>query len=148
MGWTITLSCWVPRLPDERQVLLCCCTERREWKGFFWASCSVCSSPCTRFPWQGRVSHGFISDKLKEDKLAAFPFLFSFFCLIAIAAGRVGCGQDISSLQRMWGHWMEEMSQAKLTSCMNPFSPQSVLPPHRFGFNSIFFSLLWNLTPK
>lgn len=40
------------------------------------------------------VSHGFISDKLREDKLATFPFLsfffFFFFYLVAIAAGRVG----------------------------------------------------------
>lgn len=109
------------------------------WKGsmerFSWASCSVCSSPCTCLPWQGRgVSHGFISDKPKEDKLAAFPFLFSFFCLIAIAAGRAGCGQDISGLQRMWGHWTEEMSQVKLTSCMSPFSPQSVPPSTQIWF--------------
>lgn len=53
------------------------------------------------------VSHGFISDKLKEDKLATFPFLsfffFFFFYLVAIAASRVGCRQDVSGLQRMWG---------------------------------------------
>lgn len=109
------------------------------WKStmerFFWASCSVCSSPCTHLPWQGRgVSHSFISDKPKGDKLAAFPFLFSFFYLTAIAAGRVGCRQDISGLQRMWGRRTEEMSRVKLTSCMNPFSPQSVPPSTQIWF--------------
>lgn len=102
---------------------------KRTMERFFWASCSVCSGPCTRLPWQGRgVSHGFISDKPKEDKLAAFPFLFSFFYLVAIAAAWVGWGQDISGLQRTWGHWTEEMSQVNLISCMNPSSPQSVPP--------------------
>lgn len=122
----------------------CCAAALKEDYGkVFWASCSVCSSPCTRLPWQGRgVSHGFISDKLKGDKLAAFPFLFSFFCLTAIAVSGVGCRQDISGLQRMWGHWTEEMSQVKLTSCMNPFSPQSVPPSTQiwFSLSFIFFS--------
>lgn len=107
------------------------------------------SSPCTRLHWQGRgVSHGFISDKLKEDKLAAFPFLFFFFCLVAIAAGRVGWGQDISGLQRMWTERRRCLSLS-WPSCMNPFSPQSIPPSTQIWFKlSFFFSLLWNLTPK
>lgn len=106
---------------------------KRTMERYFWASCSVCSSPYTRLPWQGRgVTHGFISDKLKGDKLAAFPFLFSFLCLTAIAAGGVGCRQDISGLQRMWG--MEEISLVKLTRCMNPSSPQSIPPSTQIWF--------------
>lgn len=141
MDWTFTLSCWVSRLPDERQVLQRCCTEEGLWEGFFKASCSVCSSPCTHLPWQGRgVSHSLISDKPKEDKLAAFPFLFFFFYLVAIAAGRVGWGQDISGLQRMWAE-RRRCLRLSWAAAWTPSAFRAFPPPHRFGFNCLFFFL-------
>lgn len=91
------------------------------------------------------VSHGFISDKPKEDKLATFPllscFLFyssSWLPLLLVEWVKAGCQQSPEDVG-LWGHWTEESGQFRCAAAasMNLFAPQSILPVHGTGFNNL-----------